>query len=77
MAPPPAVDEPRVVKVCATCGRFRRYDRDDRYCIVCGYDTLSAECACGRAFDYALDEPDGGGLHCPRCGKDWRHPGDL
>jgi len=63
-----------VVKVCDTCGRFRRYDPDDRYCIVCGYDTLSAECSCGRALEYAHDEPEGGGLHCPRCGRDWRGP---
>ncbi len=62
----------RVVKVCTTCGRFRRYDPADQWCIGCGYDTLDAACGCGRAFDYALDEPDGGGLHCPRCGKDWR-----
>lgn len=62
----------RVTKVCDTCGRFRHYDPADRFCIVCGYDTLSAECQCGRAFDYALIEPEGGALHCPRCGKDWR-----
>jgi hypothetical protein len=61
-----------VVKVCAVCGRFRRYDPADAFCIVCGYEDLDAECACGRPFDYALDEPDDGGLHCPRCGKDWR-----
>jgi hypothetical protein len=64
--------EAQVVKLCATCGRFRRYGADDQYCIGCGYDTLSAECACGRPFDYALDEPDSGGLHCPRCGRDFR-----
>ncbi len=63
-----------VVKVCRTCGRFRRYDALDRYCVVCGYDTLDDTCDCGRTFDYALDEPEGGGLHCPRCGRDWRGP---
>lgn len=63
-----------VVKVCSTCGRFRRYDPDDQFCVVCGYDTLEAECRCGRDLEYALDEPEGGGLHCPRCGRDWRSP---
>jgi len=63
-----------VVKVCATCGRFRRYDPADQYCIVCGYDTLEDSCSCGRDLEYAMDEPDGGGLHCPRCGRDWRRP---
>lgn len=62
----------RVVKVCHTCGRFRRYDAEDSYCVACGYDSLTERCGCGRSFDYALDEPDGQGLHCPRCGKDWR-----
>ena len=66
------MEERRVVKVCATCGRFRRYDPEDRFCVVCGYDTLSAECSCGRALEYALEEPETGGLHCPRCGRDWR-----
>jgi len=31
-----------------------------------------AECSCGRAFDFALAEPPDGGLHCPRCGRDFR-----
>lgn len=61
-----------VVKVCDTCGRFRRYDPADQFCIVCGYDTLSAECRCGRGLEYAMDEPEVAGLHCPRCGRDWR-----
>ena len=61
-----------VVKVCATCGRFREYDPADQYCIVCGYDSLAAECRCGRSLEYALGEPEEGGLHCPRCGRDWR-----
>ncbi len=63
---------PGVAKVCGVCGRFRLYDPDDRYCVVCGYDSLAAECDCGRVFDYALSEPEGSPLHCPRCGKDWR-----
>jgi hypothetical protein len=66
------VSRPQVTKLCESCGRFRSYDPDDRFCIVCGFETLTAACTCGRAFDYALAEPEGGGLHCPRCGKDWR-----
>ncbi len=62
----------RVVKRCETCGRFRLYAPDDSYCIVCGYQSLAAECGCGRSFDYALAEPPGSGLHCPRCGRDFR-----
>lgn len=54
-------------KRCAVCGRFRAYDPDDGYCIVCGHEALEAECACGRAFDYALAEQ--GDVHCPRCGR--------
>lgn len=74
MAPQKAlkVRTDKVIKVCETCGRFRRYDSDDAWCLICGFDTLSAECACGRDFDYALDEPEAGPMHCPRCGKDWR-----
>jgi len=62
----------RVAKRCETCGRFRLYAPDDGYCIVCGYQSLAATCTCGRSFDYALAEPPGGGLHCPRCGRDFR-----
>jgi hypothetical protein len=62
----------RVVKRCSTCGRFRAYQPDDRYCIGCGYDTLDDRCVCGRSFDYALDEPTTSALHCPGCGRDWR-----
>ena len=54
-------------KRCLVCGRFRAYDDDDRFCLVCGNEALEPECACGRDFDYALLEE--GDLHCPRCGK--------
>ncbi len=64
----------QVAKVCGVCGRFRLYQAEDRYCIVCGYDHLAAECDCGRSFDYAIAENDAAPLHCPRCGKDWRGP---
>jgi hypothetical protein len=57
-----------IVKRCATCGRFRPYEEDDRFCIGCGHDSLEAACECGRAYDYALAEP-GDELHCPRCGR--------
>ena len=56
-----------IAKRCATCGRFRAYEPDDRFCLVCGHDDLESACACGRAFDFALAET--GDLHCPRCGK--------
>lgn len=62
----------RLAKRCETCGRFRLYAPEDGYCIVCGYQSLASECTCGRSFDYALAEPPGGGLHCPRCGRDFR-----
>jgi hypothetical protein len=54
-------------KRCATCGRFRAYADDDRFCVICGTDALEAHCACGRAYDYVLDERETGELHCPRC----------
>jgi hypothetical protein len=57
---------------CGTCGRFRGYRDGDRFCIVCGSETLNATCACGRPFDYALEEPPDAALHCPRCGRDFR-----
>jgi hypothetical protein len=56
-----------VIKRCTVCGRFRAYQEDDQYCIVCGQDGLEAHCACGRDFSYALSE--NGPLHCPRCGR--------
>lgn len=68
------MNERRIAKVCAVCGRFRLYDPDDRFCIVCGYEDLAATCDCGRPFDYALAEAEPAPLHCPRCGKDWRAP---
>jgi ribosomal protein L37E len=57
----------RVTKRCSVCGRFRAYDLDDQFCIVCGQDSLESSCDCGREFDYALGES--GPIHCPRCGK--------
>ena len=57
----------QIAKHCTVCGRFRAYQPDDMFCIVCGHETLDAECSCGRDFSYALDEP--GPIHCPRCGK--------
>lgn len=60
------------VRRCGVCGRFRRYEADDRHCLVCGSDSLEASCRCGRDFGYALDET--GDLHCPRCGRPFRSP---
>jgi len=59
-----------VTKRCTVCGRFRAYEAEDDYCLVCGNGALEAECECGRAFDFALAEE--GDLHCPRCGKGLR-----
>lgn len=56
-----------LTKRCTVCGRFRAYDVDDDFCIGCGHEGLEPECACGRAYDYALAE--GGDIHCPRCGR--------
>ena len=55
-----------ITKRCTTCGRFRTYEPEDAFCLVCGTDSLESACSCGRAFDYALAEE--GDLHCPRCG---------
>lgn len=60
------MDRP-VIKRCAVCGRFRAYQSDDGYCIVCGHEGLESTCGCGRAYDFALSEI--GPIHCPRCGK--------
>ncbi len=54
-------------KRCGVCGRFRAYDPDDEFCIVCGHDALEGECSCGRAYEYALAET--GDIHCPRCAR--------
>ena len=54
------------VQRCVTCGRFRDYREGDRFCLVCGNESIEAGCRCGRDYDYALDED--GDLHCPRCG---------
>ena len=51
---------------CSTCGRFREYDEGDRFCLVCGNQSIDSKCACGREYAYALGED--GDLHCPRCG---------
>ena len=69
---PAAPSDGRLTKRCETCGRFRLYAPDDRHCIVCGYQSLSDACGCGRSFDYALAEPPEGSLHCPHCGRDFR-----
>ncbi len=57
----------RVTKRCPTCGRFRVYEADDQFCVLCGSEGLLDRCACGRVFDYAIAEE--GDLHCPRCGQ--------
>ncbi|MES2179592.1 MAG: hypothetical protein V4550_17160 [Gemmatimonadota bacterium] len=56
-----------ITKRCAVCGRFRAYDADDEFCIVCGNSELESHCVCGRPYDYALAES--GDIHCPRCGR--------
>ena len=45
------------------------YELEDRYCVVCGHETLEGECACGRRYDYLQQSDDESALHCPRCGK--------
>jgi hypothetical protein len=57
----------KVTKRCAVCRRFRAYDAEDAFCMVCGHGELEADCDCGRSFDFALAED--GDLHCPRCGR--------
>jgi hypothetical protein len=63
------------IKRCATCARFRAYEDDDAFCVVCGHDTLEAACTCGRGYAYAIDEL-GDELHCPRCGRRLRGRAD-
>jgi hypothetical protein len=58
---------PQVTKRCDACGRFRVYEADDRFCLLCGNDGLRDHCNCGRPFDYAM--ADDGDLFCPRCGQ--------
>ena len=55
---------------CSTCGRFRAYHEGDRFCLVCGNQSIDSKCSCGREYDYALGED--GDLHCPRCGTPLR-----
>ena len=57
-----------LTKRCSVCGRFRKYEADDVFCLVCGNEALESECGCGRAYEYALAEGDGP-LHCPKCGR--------
>jgi hypothetical protein len=59
-------------KRCTVCGRFRDYEADDRYCLLCGSDALEDHCICGRAFEFALAESEAPDLHCPRCGASLR-----
>jgi hypothetical protein len=56
-----------VTRRCAVCGRFRSYEPEDGFCIVCGHDHLESACGCGRGYGYALAE--NGDVHCPRCGR--------
>lgn len=58
-----------VVKRCTVCARFRGYEVEDRYCVVCGHESLEGECGCGRRYDYLQESDDESTLHCPRCGK--------
>lgn len=60
---------PSTTKRCAVCGRFRPYEATDEFCVVCGTEALERECACGRAFDFALGESETADLYCPRCGR--------
>lgn len=62
-----------VTKRCSVCGRFRQYDEDDSFCVICGHSALESECPCGREYAYALEEGNQGTtLHCPRCGRSLR-----
>jgi rubrerythrin len=62
-----------LTKRCSVCGRFRHYDEDDSFCVICGHSALESECPCGRGYEYALEEGNQGAtLHCPRCGRSLR-----
>ena len=62
-----------VTKRCSVCGRFRHYDEDDDFCVICGHSALESECPCGRDYGYALEDGNQGAtLHCPRCGRSLR-----
>ena len=62
-----------VTKRCAVCGRFRHYDEDDTFCVICGHSALESECPCGREYEFALEDGNQGTtLHCPRCGRSLR-----
>jgi hypothetical protein len=62
-----------VTKRCSICGRFRHYEEDDTFCVICGQSALESECTCGREFGFALEEGnEGTSLHCPRCGRGLR-----
>lgn len=65
-----------VAKRCAVCGRFRSYETEDLFCVLCGSDALEKECGCGRAFDFSLEEPEDADLYCPRCGRSLRGRSD-
>jgi hypothetical protein len=70
------VSNDHVAKRCSICGRFRSYETEDAFCIVCGSDALEAECGCGRAFDFSLEEAEDADLYCPRCGRSLRGRSD-
>lgn len=62
-----------ITKRCSVCGRFRHYDEDDDFCVICGHSALESECTCGRDYGYALEDGNQGAtLHCPRCGRSLR-----
>ena len=70
------MSEDNVAKRCSICGRFRSYEAEDAFCIVCGSDALESECGCGRRFDFSLEEPEDAHLYCPRCGRALRGRSD-
>ena len=70
------MSEAHVAKRCSICGRFRSYEAEDAFCIVCGSDALEGKCGCGRSFDFSLEEPEDTDLFCPRCGRSLRGRSD-